>query len=161
MATKKKQPATPKEVIINLGEVDADLNQKWPWKDNSIDEAVAVNLLHYLKPDDRIHFVNELCRVLKVDGKAQVQVPYWCSNRAFADLNVAWPPVSEGWFFFLDKAWREANVPKETRYTCNFSPTWGYNLHPAISTRNQEYQQHAVTFWKEASQDLCATLTKL
>jgi hypothetical protein len=27
-------------------------------------------------------------------------------------------------------------------------------------SRNQEYQSHALTFWKEAAQDMIATLTK-
>ena len=163
MAAKKralKAVAIPTEIIINLGEVDCDLKKKWPWKDNSVDELTAINLLQTLWPVDRIHFVNEIGRVLKPDGKCQIQVPHWASNRAYADIDVAWPPVSEGWLFFLSKAWREANVPKETRYTCDLACTWGYGLHPNIATRNQEYQQHAVTFWKEAAQDLCATLIK-
>ena len=43
---------------------------------------------------------------------------------------------------------------------CDFEAYWDYNRHPAITPRNQEYQQHALSFWKEAAQDIVATLVK-
>lgn len=46
-------------------------------------------------------------------------------------------------------------------YSCNFQCTWGFSLHPHLLTRNQEYQQHALQFWKESAQDIIATLTKI
>jgi hypothetical protein len=77
------------------------------------------------------------------------------------DVRVQFPPVSEGWFATLNKAWREGqNCVDQSGYTCDFDHTLGYGLHPQIVARNQEYQQNAVTFWKEAAQDLCATLIK-
>ena len=158
MATKTKQVVV--ELHLNLNDEPVDLNKKWPWASDSVDSITATNLLQYLKPDDRIHFVNEICRVLKPGMKATIQVPYWCSNQAYADLAAEWPPISEGWFFFLNKEWRETNSPKEKRYTCDFDTTWGYTLHPMIAPRNLEYQQHAITFWKEAGQGLCATMIK-
>jgi hypothetical protein len=109
---------------------------------------------------DRVHFANELYRVMKPDSKATIIVPYWASCRAYGDVSHCWPPVSEAWFFHLNKAWRENENYIDLPYTCNFDHTLGYAMHPGIINRNQEYQQHAITFWKEAAQDLCASLIK-
>ena len=138
----------------------ADLTQTWAFKDNSVDEVRCRNVLNYLTAEARIHFVNELCRVLKTDAKALFITPHWCSNSAFGDLGIQWPPVAESWYFYLRKDWREANAPWEKRYTCDFDSTGGYEMHPHLVSRNQEYQQHAITFWKEAAPSLIVTLTK-
>lgn len=140
-------------------EVIADLRKKWPWKSNSVDEVYANCLVNYLTAAERVHFVNELHRVLKPEAKAAILVPHWCSSRAYGDLGEQWPPVSEMWFATLNKSWREAqNSVDVSGYTCDFDHTLGYSLHPLIIPRNQEYQQNAVSFWKEAAQDIIATL---
>jgi hypothetical protein len=87
-------------------------------------------------------------------------VPHWASCRAYGDLTHQWPPVSEFWFYYLGKDWRAANAPHNDGYTCDFDATWGYTLHQEIAARNQEYQIHAMNFFKEAAQDIVATLTK-
>jgi hypothetical protein len=77
-----------------------------------------------------------------------------------------WPPVSEMFFYYLSRDWRKANAPHDDiehnpkGYSCNFAATWSYSLHPSLTIRNAEYQQHAIGFWKEAAQDLIATLVK-
>lgn len=136
------------------------LKGRWSWASNSVDEVSVINLVQMLGPDERIHFVNELWRVMKPGAKAQLVIPHWCSARAYGDLAFQWPPVSEGWFYHLNAEWRKTNAPWGVKYKCDFDPTWGYGLHPLIVSRNQEYQQHAVTFFKESSQDTIATLTK-
>lgn len=133
---------------------------KWPEKTESVDEVNIINLVQMLTPKERIHFANELHRVMKPGAKAQLITPHWCSARAFGDMAFQWPPVSEGWFYHLNAEWRKANAPWGTGYKCDFDPTWGYGLHPLIVPRNHEYQQNAITFYKEAAQDLCATLTR-
>ena len=125
-----------------------------------VSTMAIVNVLQLLTPDPRIHFVNEAHRVLKKGGKAQIVVPHWCSSRAFGDLAFQWPPVAEAWFPHLNAAWRKTQAPWSKKYSCDFDHTLGYGLHPGITSRNQEYQQHAVTFWKEAAQDMMVTLTK-
>lgn len=137
-----------------------DLRQPWPWKDGSVAEAHASHFIEHLGVEGRIHFINELYRVLVPDGKCQLIVPHWASCRAYGDLTHQWPPVSEFWFYYLSAAWREANAPHNDFYTCNFEVTWGYILHNQIVPRNQEYQSHALQFWKEAAQDTIATLVK-
>jgi hypothetical protein len=137
-----------------------DLRQPWPWKDDSVEEAHCSHFIEHLTAQERIHFVNELYRVLKPDAKCTVIVPHWSSCRAYGDLTHQWPPVSEFWFYYLNKDWRATNAPHNDEYSCHFDCAWGYNMHQAIATRNQEYQQHALTFFKEAAQDLVATFVK-
>lgn len=142
------------DVVCNLG---AD---PWPWDHDSVDEAHCSHMVEHLTAPERIHFVNELHRVLKVGGKAQIITPHWASARAYGDLTHQWPPVSEFWYYYLSAAWRKTEAPHNDAYTCDFDATWGYGLHPAVLCRNQEYQNYAVSFLKEAAQDLHATLTK-
>lgn len=142
------------KVVCDLG------NDKWPWKDNSIEEVRSRNLINYLTPKERIHFFNELHRVLKKDGKAQIVTPHWCANRAWGDLGMQMPPVSEEFYFHLRKDWREANAYWNDFFTCDFDTNGGYGMHQSILTRNQDYQQNALSFWKEAAQELYANLVK-
>ena len=85
-----------------------DLRKRWPWKAGSVDEINASHILQYFTPQERIHFVHELYRVLKVGGKATVITPYWAACKAYGDLTACAPPVSEAWYFRLNKGWREA-----------------------------------------------------
>lgn len=137
-----------------------DLTKKWPWKNESIEEAHASHFVEHLKPMERVHFMNELYRVLIPEGKCSIIVPHWCSQRAYGDLTHQWPPVSEFWFYYLDKEWRKNNAPHNDFYTCDFTVTWGYGLHPAVQPRNQEYQLNAMQFYKEAATDIIATAIK-
>ena len=134
--------------------------KKWPWPDESVEEVHCSHFVEHLTASERIHFVNELYRVLKPGAKALLITPHWASNRSYGDLTHQWPPVSEMWFYYLSKDWRAINAPHNDFYTCDFEATWGYGLLQDVAVRNQQYQMHALTFWKEAAQDTIATLTK-
>lgn len=141
----------------------------WPWEDNSVAEAQASHFIEHLTNFDgrweRVRFFNELWRVLVPGGKCTLIFPHWCSNRYYGDPTHK-EPFSEMGFYYISREWRLAQAPHTDSthnpdgYTCDFEATWGYSIHPAILVRNQEYQQHALGFWKEAAQDLIATLTK-
>lgn len=159
--------------ILDFEGVDIRMNagsDRWPWEDGTVDEVHASHFVEHLLPIERIHFVNELHRVLKnpeynnagavVKGFATVIVPHWSSQRAYGDLTHQWPPVSEFWFYYLDKDWRAVNAPHNTEYKCHLSVTWGYNMHPEIQARNSEYQQNSMKWWKEACSDIIAQITK-
>jgi hypothetical protein len=154
--------------IISFPNVDLvfDLKQPWPWEDNSVEEVHTSHFIEHLDANERIHFVNELYRVLKMEGKATMIAPHWASCRAYGDPTHKWPPISEFWFYYLQKEWRLANAPHDDfatcgyGYKCDFDVTWGYSLHPDVIPRNQEYQMIAMTFYKEACQDILATLVK-
>jgi hypothetical protein len=144
----------------------ADLRKPWPWADNSIEEAHSSHCLEHFDAMERVHFINELYRVLKVGAKCTLIVPHWASCRAYGDPTHKWPPVSEFAFFYWKRDWRMANAPHTDithlagGFNCNFDVTWGYSLEPGVAMRNQEYQQMAMTYYKEACQDIMATLTK-
>jgi Methyltransferase domain len=161
---------------IKFPEVDvvADLLKKWPWKDNSVTEAHASHVVEHFTAMERVHFMNELYRVLIPGGKTTIITPHWASCRAYGDPTHQWPPVCEFYFYYLSKEWRLGNKEKKLLpnaphtdhtylkggFACDFEATWGYSLHPTVQLRNQEAQQFMVQFYKEASQDIIATLTK-
>lgn len=137
-----------------------DLRQAWPWETDSVEEVHCSHFVEHLTAPERIHFVNELYRVMKVGAKATITTPHWSSNRAYGDLTHQWPPVSEMWFYYLDKNWREKEAPHNDFYICDFLCTWGYGMHGSLVTKNADYQQHAMQFFKEACQDIHCTMTK-
>lgn len=156
----------PKEGFEGVDERDfgqphkVDLRKPWPWADASVEEAFSSHFIEHLKPIERVHFVNELHRVLIPGGKCQVVFPHWASNRAYGDLTHQWPPMSEFWFYYLSKQWRDEYAPHNDFYACDFECTWGYSMNPAVSQRAQDYQQHAIQNFKDAIYDIVATLTK-
>jgi SAM-dependent methyltransferase len=142
-------------------DVVCDLREPWPWEDGSAEAALAHHFVEHLDGMERVHFWNELYRVLAPGGQATIVVPHWSSGRAYGDPTHKWPPFSEFAFFYLNKDWRSKEAPQlESMYRCDFEATWGYGLNPAITTRNTEFQEFAVGFYREAAYDLHVTLTK-
>lgn len=136
------------------------LFEPWPWKDESVEEAHASHFIEHLTPIQRVHFVNELFRVLKPGAKCMVIVPSGFSGRAYGDLTHQWPAVHEFWFHYLVKEWRENNAPHDDFYTCNFITTWGHSLHPELNGKNSDFVNEALKWRKEAAQDVIGTMTK-
>lgn len=151
------------DVAMNAG------TDHWPWADNSVEEANCVHFLEHLTNqngrNERIHFFNELYRVLKPDAKCLLIVPHWASQRYYGDPTHC-EPFSEMGFFYLDPKWREAQAPHTDKrwnpngYACDFGCTWGYNLHPEVANKNQERQQYMMTFCREFASDMICTMTK-
>lgn len=132
----------------------------WPWENDSVDEVHCSHMVEHLKPHERVHFVNELWRVMKKGAKAAIITPHYASVRAYGDLTHQWPPVVTFWYLYLNKAWREANAPHNDEYKCDFDHGYGFGLHPMVQLRNQDYQNYAVVHLLEGAQDLHVTLTK-
>ena len=138
----------------------------WPWKDASVAEAHASHFLEHLTAMQRCGFVNELYRILVPGGKCQIITPHWCSERAYGDPTHQWPPLSEFWYFYLNREWRRANAPHSDAevlpggFNCDFDATWGYSMRPDLIVRNQDYQQFALANYKGAAMDTIATLTR-
>lgn len=151
------------DVVCNIGA------ERWPWDDNSVEEAHASHFLEHLTNLDdrfeRVHFFNELHRVLKPGGKCTLIIPHWASQRYYGDPTHK-EPFSEMGFYYLSREWRKVNAPHADSefnprgYSCDLHATWGYSMRPELHTRNAEYQQYALTWFKEAAQDIIATLTK-
>ena len=137
-----------------------DLTQTpWPWEDDSVEEVHCSHFIEHLTWPERVKFFNELYRVMKKDAKAAIILPHWNSSRYYGDPTHK-EPFSEFAFYYLSKNWRKDNAP-HVGYECDFHATWGYSLNPALVSRNQEYQQYAMTWFKEAVTDIHATLVKL
>jgi hypothetical protein len=172
--------------ILKLPGVDmvVDLTKKWPWKDNSVDEVHMSHTLEHFTQEERIHVMNEMYRVLKkveydassqpVKGKATIICPHLFADRAYGDPTHKWPAIGYWFFLYLNRTWRMgdakgvgANAPhtdikyNKKGYSCDFElPSCTFNLNQLLQGRNQEYQQNAINFWKEAAQDIIATLIK-
>lgn len=138
--------------------------KRLPFKTSTVDAVHMSHFLEHLAVMERCHLLNELHRVLKPKAQAMVIVPMWSSSRAYGDPTHAWPPIGEMFFYYLSKKWRAEQAPhtdaKHWRggYACDFEATWGYSMHQTIEQKNDEHKQFAVNFYKEAAQDLIATL---
>jgi hypothetical protein len=141
-------------------DVVMDMSGRWPWDDNAVDEAHMSHALEHFTGPQRVHIFNELYRVLKPGAVATIITPYWCSNRAYGDFTHAWPPVSEALYSYLSKPWRKELAPDNdiewnpAGYSCDFESELRYQLHPQIDAGNQDAVNMAVTFYKEACQDM-------
>ena len=133
---------------------------RWPFEDGSVEEVHCSHMLEHLEAQERIHFANELHRVMKQGARAAIITPHFGSVRAYGDLTHKWPPVVSFWYLYLNKEWREQNAPHNTEYTCDFDHGYGFGLHPTVQARNIEYQNYAVVHLLEGAQDLHCTLTK-
>ena len=148
------------DIVLDIG------NEVWPWEDGTVDEIHASHFLEHLTPKQRMHFMNEAFRVMKEGAKATVITPHWASNRSYGDMTHQWPPVAEMFYYYLSQEWRDSQAPHTDRkwnpdgFNCNFAATWGYSFSAELNTRNQEYVQFALQNYKEAAQDMHATLVK-
>lgn len=151
--------------------------RKTPWKyikdgqeveieADSIEEVHCSHFLEHLTQLERMKFFNELYRVMKAGAKATIITPHWASTRAYGDMTHQWPPVAEMFYYYLSKNWRDTQAPHVDKkwnpegMDCDFSASWGYTYGPELTVRNQEYIQFALTHYKEAAQDMVATITK-
>src|SRR5882724_1770959 len=133
--------------------------------ESSVTEIHCSHFLEHLTGLQRVKFMNELWRVLVPDGKAKIITPHWCSSRAYGDFTHQWPPVGEMFFWYLSKDWRKVNAPDNDiewnldGYCCDLLFTYGYGMRGDLTTRNTEYQNFAMSNYKEACQDIHCTLT--
>lgn len=59
--------------ICPPADIVADLAQRWPWADSTIEEVRAHDVIEHIA--DRIHFMNELHRVLMPGARARIETP--------------------------------------------------------------------------------------
>ncbi len=190
-----KQVLTPQKLILNKIDIGCGTNKRegflgmdqrafpgvdivhdvnvypWPFEDNSIEEVYCSHFLEHLnhssESPQRVQFMNELYRILIPGGKATIITPHWASNRAYGDFTHADKPVSEMFYYYINKEWRKNNAPDNDiewnpkGYSCNFAASWGYSLREDIVKRSVDYQQYAIQNYKEVAQDIIATITKI
>jgi SAM-dependent methyltransferase len=68
--------------IVPPADFVCDLSKPWPWEDSSISEVIALNIIEHI--EDRIHFINELWRVMKPGAVAVIEVPSAVKGSGFA-----------------------------------------------------------------------------
>lgn len=59
--------------IVPPADQIADLAQTWPWQTSSVDEVIAFDIIEHV--ENRIHFMNELHRVLKDGARVTIETP--------------------------------------------------------------------------------------
>lgn len=141
---------------------------RWPWDDSSVDEAHSSHFVEHLTQAERCHFFNELWRVLKPGAKVTIVVPHWSNARAYGDPTHKWPAISEWFFLYLNKGWRDQNAPHtdaahlEWGYSCDFEGGAVTTIdpnHPELAGRNQDAQNYATRNFINVNIDAYATLT--
>jgi hypothetical protein len=138
----------------------ADLTKKWPWKNESVEEVYSNQFLEHLTGMERIHFMEELWRVLIPGGKALIVVPYFSSMRAIQDPTHQWPPLAETSFLYYNRDWRQLNALTHYPITCDFDFVYGYGVSPKFQQKNEETRTFASAHYVNAIEDLYVTLTK-
>ena len=60
-------------------DIVADLEDRLPFEDNSVDEIIMYHVLEHLGQDVKTYFSiwKELYRILKNDGELKITVPHW------------------------------------------------------------------------------------
>jgi len=69
--------------ICPPADVICDLREPWPFRDSSVDEIVAYDIIEHLP--DKIHTMNEAWRVLKPAGVFDIEVPTTDGRGAWQD----------------------------------------------------------------------------
>lgn len=138
------------DVVLDAG------TQVWPWGDNSVDEIFSSHFIEHLTGIQRVHFVNEAYRVLKPGGKLTMICPSASSDRAYGDVTHQWPPVVPFWSLYLNREWRidQKQALHNDFYSCDFVGQANFGIHPSVIPHHKEYQEFALTFFREAAQDL-------
>lgn len=156
-----------KQKHFNDGSMDGSWKYlPWPWPNASVSEAHTSHFIEHLTGLERVHFWNELYRVLVPGGKCQVIAPDFSSGRAYGDPTHQWPPFCAFALYYLSRDWRKANAPhvdvefSPSGFSCDFAAMGGHTLHPDIVAWNDERRNYAQTWYKEACQDLVITLEK-
>lgn len=139
-----------------------DLRKPWPIDDGVVDEVHCSHFLEHLTGTERIHFFNELARVLKPKAQARIITPHWSHERAYGDPTHMWPPVCSWTYFYLQKSWRDVNAP-HVGYTCDFDYVLAGTHDPNdahVAFRNIETKTIMMSRNINTTTDLIATLTK-
>ena len=140
-------------------DIVADLRQPWQWDDDSVDEVYSSHFVEHLTNPERMHFWNELGRVLKKGATARIITPHWSNACAYGDPTHQWPPMSEWAAYYLNKDWRDVNAP-HAGLTCDFDFVIGGGWEPWLETRSMDTKMFAMGKYINSYRDLIFTLTK-
>ncbi len=113
--------------LVQPADVVADLSERWPWEDNSVDEILAHDIIEHLP--NKILTMNEAYRVLKPGGMFRVVVPTTDGPGAWQDPgHVSFWHRNSMWYYTHGDAHRE-RFGKAYGIEARFSVTWENIVH--------------------------------
>lgn len=133
----------------------------WPIDDGVVDRIFTSHFFEHLDGPERVDFMEECWRVLKVAGQVVIICPFWSSRRAAQDPYHKWPPVTETSFLYFVEHWRQDNKLTHYPIKCNFNFSYGYALDPELTLRAEAVQQDAIAHQVNSVMDIHVTLTKV
>lgn len=133
----------------------------WPIEDGVVDEIFTSHFFEHLDGPERVDFMHECWRVMKVGARMLIIVPYWASMRSVQDPYHKWPPVCEASFYYFVEHWRQDNKLTHYPIKCNFNFGWNYAADPELGLRAEEVQKQAVRNFLNVVYDLHVYLTKV
>jgi hypothetical protein len=90
----------------------ADLRTPWPWSEGSVDQIRAWDVIEHLP--DKIFTMNEMWRVLRAGGQAEISVPTTDGTGAFQD------PTHVSFWNRRSFAYYEAGNPYRERFARSY-----------------------------------------
>ena len=156
----------------------------WPIDDNSVDK---IHCSHYMEhiphvdvkgiikqsnsfaefkekliesKDGFITFVNELYRILKIDGVATVIIPHYMSIRAFGDPTHT-RYIGDFSFYYLNKEWRDSNELSHYGINCDFDMKLQYFVNNEMTLKSEEVRNKAFQENWNAIDDLKVKMIKI
>lgn len=130
----------------------------WPWADGSVSEVHCSHFLEHLTWPERIVFLNELWRVMKIDATARIVTPHPSNDCYYGDPTHK-EPLSAWYRLYLNKAWRDTQAP-HVPYTCNFESIDGIGWDQSAALWNEERKFYGAAHYRNVARDLHVILTK-
>jgi hypothetical protein len=131
-------------------------------RSNSFEEFKSnINNQDFLQPKDGlIKFFNELYRIMKVGGKANLVAPYYASMRAIGDPTHC-RSIGDATCWYLGKKWMIDNGLEHYGLNCNFDVKVSYYITNDMTLRSEEVRNKAFREDWNAVEDIIIDLIKL
>lgn len=119
-------------------DIIADLSLAWPWPTSSVDELLAFDIIEHIA--DRIHFMNELHRVMRPGARATIETPNASRGAGyFQDPTHKSPWVLNSFQYYEDGSYAVQRLAKSYGITARFK---------IIELSEREYQDVHEKVWK-------------
>lgn len=116
--------------IVPPADVVTDLAQRWPWADSSVQSVKAFDIIEHI--EDKIHFMNELYRVLAPGGRAEIEVPNASHGAG------AWQdPTHKSYWTMNSFMYFEQGTPEHKRFAESYGITAKFKV---LSMSEREYK---------------------
>lgn len=124
--------------IVPPADVIADLSRPWPWPDSSVDEIRAYDVIEHVA--DRIHFMNEIHRVMRPGARATIETPNATKGAGFAQ-----DPTHKSQWCLNSFQYFEHGAYAHTRFARHYGITAAFRI---VSLTEAPYQDAYEQVWK-------------